>query len=100
MSEWLELADAHGSDPCARKGVGVRISPWTRKNMGISPSQAYGTALLMRGGNTHAGSNPAISAHDQGETSRRMAPASVPKTGGVSKHWPVGVRSPLSPRTV
>lgn len=49
MSEWLELADAHGSDPCARKGVGVRISPWTRKNMGISPSQAYGTALLMRG---------------------------------------------------
>jgi len=28
----MKLADIHGSEPCARKGVGVQISPWAPSN--------------------------------------------------------------------
>jgi hypothetical protein len=34
MRAWLELVYAYGSDPYAREGVGVRISPRARSEAG------------------------------------------------------------------
>jgi hypothetical protein len=48
---WLELVYAYGSDPYAREGVGVRISPRARST-GRIRLVAYSAGLLTRLGAT------------------------------------------------
>jgi len=43
----MKLADIHGSEPCARKGVGVQISPWAQKIISKLQNKIFHFALCI-----------------------------------------------------
>ena len=47
VAEVAELADAHGSGPCTRKGVGVRVPPSAPKDLNVMKEEKRSHALLF-----------------------------------------------------
>lgn len=72
------MVDTPGSGPGVLRGRRGSTPLSDTIDREISPSLVYGTALLMRRGNTHVGSNPAISALE----GSHPAVHPVLKTGG------------------